>query len=311
MNLFMAFLSKLKSGLSKTRQGVLNKLQNAVALHRKIDDDLLEEIEEILITSDIGVDTSLAVIENLRRRVSRDHLSDPAKLKSLIRDELKMLLDGGQNPDSADFFSFSQKPYIIMVVGVNGTGKTTTIGKLASLFTRGGKKVMVAAADTFRAAASEQLEIWAQRSGSQIVQQQSGADPAAVAYDALDAAAARGTDVVIIDTAGRLHTKVNLMAELEKVNRVLANKIEGAPHETLLVLDATVGQNAKRQVEEFSKAVDLTGIVLTKLDGTAKGGVVIGIAGEFNIPVRFIGIGEQVDDLEPFNAGAFVDAIFA
>lgn len=307
----MAFFSKLKSGLSKTRQGVLNKLQNVVTLHRRIDNDLLDEIEEILITSDIGVDTSLAVIENLRQRVSREHLSDPAKLQSLIRDELKMLLDGGQNSDPADFFSVSQKPFVIMVVGVNGTGKTTTIGKLATRFTQEGKKVMVAAADTFRAAASEQLEIWAHRSGSQIVQQQSGADPAAVAYDALNAALARGTDVVIIDTAGRLHTKVNLMAELEKVNRVLAGKIENAPHETLLVLDATVGQNAKRQVEEFSKAVDLTGIVLTKLDGTAKGGVVIGIASEFKIPVKFIGIGEQVDDLELFNADAFVDAIFA
>jgi len=308
----VAFLSKLKFGLSKTRQGVLGRLQQVVTLRPKIDEELLEEIEEILISSDIGVDTSLSVIENLRARIGREHVSDPSKLQSLIQEELKALLDGEQEYHSieSDFFLIPKKPFVIMIVGVNGTGKTTTIGKLAAQFSERGKKVMVAAADTFRAAASEQLEIWAKQSNSQIVQQQSGADPASVAFDALNAAISRDIDVLIIDTAGRLHTKINLMEELKKIKRVLSKQIEDAPHETFLVLDATIGQNAKRQVEEFSRAADLSGIVLTKLDGTAKGGVVIGIANEFKIPVKFIGLGEKIGDLEPFNSSAFVDAIF-
>jgi fused signal recognition particle receptor len=306
----MALFSKLKSSLSKTRTGVLGKLQQVIMMRPKIDDELLDELEELLITSDIGVDTSLTVIENLRQRVSREHLSDPAKLQGLLHEELKKLLNGEQEEIVSDFFSVDKKPYIIMVVGVNGTGKTTTIGKLASQFTSRGKKVLVAAADTFRAAASEQLEIWAQRSESQIVQQQSGADPAAVAFDALNAAMSRDIDVLIIDTAGRLHTQVNLMEELKKVKRVVTKKLADAPHEVLLVLDATVGQNAKRQVEEFGRAVELSGIVLTKLDGTAKGGVVISIANEYKIPVKFIGVGEQIEDLEQFKAETFVDAIF-
>lgn len=306
----MAIFNKLKSSLSKTRTGVLGKLQQVITLRPKIDDELLDELEELLISSDIGVDTSLTVIENLRQRVSREHLSDPAKLQDLLHDELKKLLNGEQEEKESDFFSVDMKPYIIMVVGVNGTGKTTTIGKLASQFTNRGKKVLVAAADTFRAAASEQLEIWAQRSESQIVQQQSGADPAAVAFDALNAAISRDIDVLIIDTAGRLHTQVNLMEELKKVKRVITKRLADAPHEVLLVLDATVGQNAKRQVEEFGRAVELSGIVLTKLDGTAKGGVVISIANEYKIPVKFIGVGEKIEDLEQFKAKTFIDAIF-
>ncbi len=306
----MALLDKLKSKLGKTRQNILGKLQSTLSRRPKIDEDLLEEIEEILISSDIGVDTTLAVIENLRERIKKERISEPAALQNLIREELKALLNGENERPGEEFFSPAVKPFAIMVVGVNGTGKTTTIGKLAARFTQRGKKVLIAAADTFRAAATEQLQIWADRSGSHLVQQQPGADPAAVAYDAANAALARNMDVLIIDTAGRLHTKVNLMEELKKVRRVLEKKIPGAPHETLLVLDATIGQNARRQVEEFSRAVGLTGIVLTKLDGTAKGGVVIGIANEFNIPVKFVGIGEKVEDLEPFDAESFVDAIF-
>lgn len=304
----MALFNKLKTGLSKTRDGVLSRLQQVISLRPRIDDELLEELEEILISSDIGVATTTTVIKNLRERVDREHLQDPSGLRLLIRDELKRLLNGSGM--EADFFTCSARPFVVMVVGVNGTGKTTTIGKLAARFHNRGKKVLIAAADTFRAAASEQLEIWARRSRSQIVQQQPGADPAAVAFDAMNAAFARKMDVLIIDTAGRLHTKINLMEELKKVKRVLSKKIPDAPHEILLVLDATVGQNALRQVEEFTRAVDLTGIVLTKLDGTAKGGMVISIAHEMNVPVKFVGVGEKIDDLEPFNPEAFVDAIF-
>lgn len=306
----MALFEKLKTSLSKTRSGVLGKLQQVISHRPQIDDDLMDELEELLISSDIGVDTSLTVIENLRQRVNREHLSDTTKLQGLLHEELKKLLDGEQENAYPDFFTVNKKPYVIMIAGVNGTGKTTTIGKMAAQFTSQGKKVLIAAADTFRAAASEQLEIWAQRSRSQIVQQQSGADPAAVAFDALNAALSRDMDVLIIDTAGRLHTQVNLMEELKKVKRVLTKRLADTPHEVLLVLDATVGQNAKRQVEEFGRAVDLTGIILTKLDGTAKGGVVISIANEYKIPVKFIGVGEKIEDLEPFKADKFVDAIF-
>ena len=308
----MALFEKLKSGLAKTRSGVVGRLQNILSFKSQIDENLLENIEELLISSDLGVDTTLSLIEKVRSFIGREHISDPAKLKDILCDELKRMLNGNQEQKlfDLDFFSTQIKPYVILIAGVNGTGKTTTIGKLAVRFTRNGKKVLIAAADTFRAAAGEQLEIWAKRSNSQIVRQRPGADPAAVAFDAMNAALARDIDVLIIDTAGRLHTKVNLMEELKKIKRVLAKKVESAPHDTFLVLDATVGQNAKRQVEEFSRIVDLSGIILTKLDGTAKGGVVISIAHEYDIPVRFIGIGEKIDDLEIFNAQSFVDAIF-
>ncbi len=308
----MALFEKLKSGLAKTRTGVVGRLQNILSFKSQIDENLLEDIEELLISSDIGVDTALSLIEMVRLHIRREHISDPAKLKDIICDELKRMLDSNPEQKSfeLDFFSNQIKPYVILIAGVNGTGKTTTIGKLAARFTGNGKKVLIAAADTFRAAAGEQLEIWAERSNSQIVRQRSGADPAAVAFDAMNAALARDIDVVIIDTAGRLHTKINLMEELKKIKRVLAKKVENAPHHTFLVLDATVGQNAKRQVEEFNRIVDLSGIILTKLDGTAKGGVVISIVNEFDIPVRFIGIGEKIDDLEIFNTQSFVDAIF-
>lgn len=308
----MALFEKLKSGLAKTRSGVVGRLQNILSFKSQIDENLLENIEELLISSDLGVDTTLSLIEKVRSHIGREHISDPAKLKDILCDELKRMLNSNQEKKifDLDFFSNHIKPYVILIAGVNGTGKTTTIGKLAVRFTRQGKKVLLAAADTFRAAAGEQLEIWAKRSNSHIVRQRPGADPAAVAFDALNAALARDVDVLIIDTAGRLHTKVNLMEELKKIKRVLAKKVEGAPHDTFLVLDATVGQNAKRQVEEFSRIVDLSGIILTKLDGTAKGGIVISIAHEYDIPVRFIGIGEKIDDLENFNAQSFVEAIF-
>ena len=306
----MALFGRLKSGLGKTRKSLLGKLQQALALRPKIDEELFEEIEEILISSDMGVETSLEVLDRVRERVKKERVTDSSAVQDLLREELKKLIDGHVPQPGEDFFNPAQKPFTIMIVGVNGTGKTTTIGKLAAQFTRRGKKVLIAAADTFRAAASDQLKIWAERSGSHLIQQQPGSDPAAVAFDAASAALARGADVLIIDTAGRLHTKVNLMEELKKIQRVLQKKIPGAPHETLLVLDATVGQNALRQVEEFSKAVGLTGIVLTKLDGTAKGGVVLSVAHMFGIPVRFVGVGEKIDDLEPFDADAFVDALF-
>ena len=308
----MALFDKLKSGLGKTRKNLVGRLRQTLALRPQIDEELFDEIEEVLISSDIGVETALSVLENVRERVKKERIAATDRVQELLRQELKGLLEK-HSPGSSDgrFFSPAVKPFVIMVVGVNGTGKTTTIGKLAAQFTRLGKKVLIAAADTFRAAASEQLQVWAERSGSQLVQQKPGADPGAVAFDAASAALARGADVLIVDTAGRLHTKVNLMEELKKVRRVLEKKIPGAPHETLLVLDATVGQNALRQVEEFRRAVGVTGIVLTKLDGTAKGGVVLAVANSFEIPVRFVGIGEKIDDLEPFDPDVFVDALFA
>jgi len=308
----MALFDHLKSGLSRTRQGIQDGLRRIVARRSQIDEELLAEVEELLLSGDVGITTATAILDQVRQRLRQEPAVDASRLQELLREELKALLvgEGGQPTTSSDFFNPAAKPFVLLVVGVNGTGKTTTIGKMAVQFTRRGKKVLIAAADTFRAAAAEQLAIWAERSNSHFIQQQAGADPAAVAYDAGNSAMARELDVVIIDTAGRLHTKVNLMEELKKVRRVITKQVPNAPHETLLVLDATIGQNAKRQVEEFSRAADITGIVLTKLDGTAKGGVVIGIANEFKIPVKFIGIGERIDDLEPFDAGAFVDALF-
>ncbi|MCH8125481.1 signal recognition particle-docking protein FtsY [candidate division KSB1 bacterium] len=306
----MALFNKLRSKLSKTRTGLFNKLQSTISLKPKIDEELFEEIEEILITSDVGIDTTLSIIDGVRSRVKQGRITESQEVHGILREEIKGLLNSNNHETSPDFFMVNAKPYVIMVVGVNGTGKTTTIGKLALNFKKKDKRVLVAAADTFRAAASDQLEIWAKRSGSQIVRQDEGADAASVAYDAISASLARDIDVVIVDTAGRLHTKTNLMEELKKVDRVIAKQIPNAPHERLLVLDGTTGQNARRQVEEFGNAINLTGLVLTKLDGTAKGGVVIGIANDFKIPIKFIGLGEQIDDLEPFDSNSFVDAIF-
>lgn len=307
----MSLFDRLKTKLGKTRGSVVGRLQQSISRSPSISEDLIDEIEELLITSDVGVDTSLALIEGVRSRVKSDKISDSSRIKDLLRDEMKTLVSkGAAGGNGGDFFADNRRPYVVMLVGVNGTGKTTTLGKLAAQFTQANKTVLLAASDTFRAAATEQLEIWAKRSQSHIIGQQPGADPAAVAYDAINAAFAREVDVVLIDTAGRLHTKVNLMEELKKVSRAVSKLIPDAPHETLLVLDATTGQNARRQVEEFGKALRLTGIVLTKLDGTAKGGVVVGIMNEFDIPVKFIGLGEQLDDLLPFNASDFIDALF-
>lgn len=301
------FFHKLRERLSRTRQGFVSGLDRLVLGKRQIDDELLDELEEMLITSDLGVQTTQRLIEAVKEKVRRRELSDPARLKSALQAEIEAILA----PEAAPLDVEAARPFVIMVVGVNGVGKTTTIGKIASQLTRQGKRVLLVAADTFRAAAIEQLEIWAGRSGAEIVKQKSGADPSAVAYDGIKAALARGTDVVIIDTAGRLHTKVPLMEEIKKTRRIVGRELEGAPHEVLLVLDATTGQNAVSQAKLFHEAVGLTGLALTKLDGTSKGGVVVAIAGEMRLPIRFIGVGEQVDDLKPFLAEDFVAALFA
>jgi len=279
-----------------------------------VDDELLEQIEEVLIGADLGVETSLSVIEQLQNYVNREGFNEPEELTVFLKSELiKHLTDrpGQENGTVAtDFFNPTTKPFVVMVVGVNGTGKTTTIGKLAKIFHDGGQKVLLAAADTFRAAASEQLEIWAKRAGVDVVRTQAGGDPAAVAFDALKAAIARDVDVLIVDTAGRLHTKVNLMEELKKINRVLGKAMETAPHEVLLILDASTGQNALVQAKQFKEAVPLTGLVVTKLDGTAKGGMVLTVQNQLDLPVRFVGLGESMDDLKPFDSETFIEALF-
>ncbi len=311
MGLFDALkLTKLREGLARTREGVFGKVRNILAGRTRIDDDLLEKIEEILIGGDVGVATTGVIIENIRSRVKKGGYERPEDLDLMLREEIRNLLVDGSAAGEPTAVPAAHGPAVIMVVGVNGVGKTTTIGKLAYNFRQSGKTVLIAAADTFRAAANEQLEIWAQRAGVEIIRQKPGADPAAVAYDALSSAAARHADVMIIDTAGRLHTKVNLMEELKKIKRVLQKIVPEAPHEVLLVLDASTGQNAIQQARQFSAAVGVTGLVVTKLDGTAKGGVVIGISRELNVPVKFIGVGEQIDDLQPFDRKAFVDALF-
>ncbi len=303
---------KLKEGLTKTRDSFVDKIQVTLGIGRKIDDALLDEIEEILITSDIGVDTSEKIMESVKERVRREKKDKGEEVFELLKEEIEKLLI--TSPSAANDASYNvdedKRPHVIMVIGVNGVGKTTTIGKLAYNYKNAGKKVIIGAADTFRAAANEQLEIWAERAGVQIVQQSQGADPAAVTFDTLSSAKSKDADVVIIDTAGRLHNKVNLMAELEKMSRVMKKVVPSAPNEVFLVLDATTGQNAIQQAKEFMKAANITGIVLTKLDGTAKGGVVIPIACELQIPVRYIGVGEQIDDLQPFIPKDFVDALF-
>ncbi|MGQ9557986.1 MAG: signal recognition particle-docking protein FtsY [Desulfurispora sp.] len=301
----MGLFDRLKESLSKTRKNFVEKIETLVAGRSKIDEEVYEELEEILIQADVGVQTAEELMERLRRTVRERRITDAEQIKPLLQEMTGQILGQGE----AEIKS-GGPPTVIMVVGVNGVGKTTTIGKLACWFKKRGQKVILAAGDTFRAAAIEQLEIWGQRAGVDVIKHQEGADPAAVAYDALQAARARKADVLIVDTAGRLHTKSNLMDELKKVGRVLARELPGAPHEVLLVLDATTGQNAINQAKIFGDAAGVTGIVLTKLDGTAKGGVVIGIRQVLDIPVKFIGIGEGVEDLRPFDAGEYVRALF-
>ena len=301
------FLQRLRKGLSKTRATFTGRLDRLFLGKKEITDDLLEELEEILFTSDIGVASTKELIDSLQTQLARKELKNPENLRNALRDSIISFLEV---PAMEHPFPSSGEPLVIMVVGVNGVGKTTTIGKAAHGFVSQGKNVLLVAADTFRAAAVEQLSIWGERVGADIIKQKTGADPSAVVFDALAAALSRTVDVVLIDTAGRLHTKTNLMEELEKIHRVTGRKLPGAPHEVWLVLDATTGQNAISQAEIFNKSLGITGIVLTKLDGTAKGGIVIGISRQLGIPITHVGIGEKVDDLRPFDAKDFVQAIF-
>ena len=301
-----SFFERLKKGLSKTREILSTDIDELFTGKREIDDSLLEELEELLITSDIGVQTSMDLIQKISKKFSK--ISDAGQLKNALKEEMLSLLNlqtPKQIPETA-----SAKPRVIVVIGINGVGKTTTIGKLAAKFNSEGKKVLIAAADTFRAAAIEQLVIWADRAGAQIVKHKDNADPASVAYDSIEAAIARDMDIVLVDTAGRLHTKVNLMEELKKIKRIISKKLAGAPHEILLVLDATTGQNALSQAKLFDDALGVMGIALTKLDGTAKGGVVVSICNTLKIQLKYIGIGENIDDLQDFNSKEFVDALF-
>ncbi len=300
------FFKRLKEGLFKTHQGLVGKIDQIVAGKKKIDDDLLLELEETLITSDIGVQTAQLLLDHVTQKVRRKELEDADLLKKTLQEQMFQILLPQEKPIPLA----GARPYVIMVVGVNGTGKTTTVGKMAQKFAAQGKSVLMAAADTFRAAAIEQLEIWGQRAGCEVIRQKSGSDPSAVVFDALKAAQSRNTEVVLVDTAGRLHTKINLMEELKKVRRIMERELPGAPHEVLLVLDATTGQNAIAQAKMFTKTVGVTGIVLSKLDGTAKGGILVAISNELKIPIRYIGIGEKIDDLREFNAREFVDALF-
>lgn len=306
-------LSRLKEGLTKTRDAIFGKVQEVLTGRTAISDDLYDELEAALLSADVGVATSSDLMGRVRQRVRTEKLSSIDDLRSLLREEIRNLMSN-EIQEVTDPFALNEdrKPHVIMVIGVNGVGKTTTIGKLAYNYRESGKKVLIAAADTFRAAANEQLEIWAERAGVEIIRAGTGArnaDPAAVSFDALRAAIARSADVMIIDTAGRLHTKVNLMEELKKIKRVLQKLMPEAPQEILLVLDASIGQNAIQQARQFGDAVGITGLVLTKLDGTAKGGVVMAISRELNIPVKFIGVGEKIDDLQPFDKKAFAEAL--
>ena len=298
---------RLRNGLSKTRTSFTGRIDTLFAGKKEITEGLMDELEEILFTSDIGVGTTQTLLDSIREKVTRKELKDPRKLKEMLRNHILSLLD--QEPVE-HVLPKPGDPMVIMVAGVNGVGKTTTIGKIANRFRQEGKTVMLVAADTFRAAAVEQLTIWGERVGAMVIKQGTGADPSAVAFDAMTAAVSRKIDVVLVDTAGRLHTQINLMEELQKIQRVIGRKLSGAPHEVWLVLDATTGQNAISQAEAFQEALGLTGIVLTKLDGTAKGGIVIGISNQLQIPIRFIGIGEQMDDLRTFKPREFVRAIF-
>lgn len=316
MSFFKKIFSKekketLDKGLEKSKSSFFEKLSKAVAGKSKVDDDVLDNLEEVLIASDVGVQTTLKIIERIEERVSKDKYLGTQELNQILREEIAGLLSETNTGNEIEFTTpNSIKPYVIMVVGVNGVGKTTTIGKLAAQFTKNGKKVILGAADTFRAAAIDQLQVWADRVGVPIVKQEMGSDPASVAYDTLKSAVAQNADVVIIDTAGRLHNKINLMNELTKVKRVMQKVIEQAPHEVLLVLDGSTGQNAFEQAKQFTKATEVTALAITKLDGTAKGGVVIGISDQFKIPVKYIGVGEGVNDLQVFNKFEFVDSFF-
>ena len=317
MGLFDFFKNKkeaqedLEKGLEKTKESVFSKITRAVVGKSKVDDELLDELEEILITSDVGVDTTVKIIKRIEARVARDKYINASELNDILREEITALLEEGEdNPDGFDYEKKDGNPFVIMIVGVNGVGKTTTIGKIAAQLTRMGKKVYLGAADTFRAAAIEQLTICAERAGAKIVKQEMGSDPASVAFDTLKSAVAGGADVVIIDTAGRLHNKINLMNELTKIRNVMSKVIPDAPHEVMLVLDGSTGQNAFEQAKQFTQATKVTSLAVTKLDGTAKGGVVIGISDQFKIPVRYIGVGEGIDHLQVFNRKEFVNALF-
>jgi fused signal recognition particle receptor len=306
----MDLIGKLKRGLTKTRENLLGRVEGVVSGRRRIDDAFLDDIEDILIQTDMGVTMTASIIQRIRDRVRKEKVSEPDKIIPFLKDEVRAVFASSQRSQGLLMPVSGNRPLVILMVGVNGTGKTTTIGKLAYRFHKNGQKVLLAAADTFRAAAIEQLEVWARRSGSNLVRHQMGADPASVVYDSFNAAMARDVDVLIIDTAGRLQTKVNLMEEVKKIKRVLAKQHEGAPHEILLVLDATTGQNGISQARLFHEALSLTGIVLTKLDGTAKGGIVIAIHDQLDIPVKMIGIGETIEDLRDFNPDEFVEALF-
>lgn len=301
----MGFFSKIKEGLKKTRDNVVGQIDSMLKSFTKIDDELFEELEELLVMGDVGMATASKICDQLKERVKKDGITDPKVIHWLLEDITAEMLSGGEE------LVLNTKPSIILVIGVNGVGKTTTIGKLANSFVKDGKKVILAAADTFRAAAIEQLEIWADRSGASIIKQKEGSDPAAVVFDAIAAAKARDTDIIICDTAGRLHNKKHLMDELSKISRVIDRELPDADKEFLLVLDATTGQNAVVQANEFRNATGITGIVLTKLDGTAKGGVVLAIKDGLGIPVKYVGVGEKIDDLQPFNPQDFAEALFS
>jgi fused signal recognition particle receptor len=305
-------IQKLRATLTKTREGIVGKVARLVSTRRTIDEGTLEGLEEILLGADVGTSTATHVINAIRTRVKEEGLPESSALLGLLKEEITRQFAGEGNGDGVDPFApTGVRPRVIMVVGINGVGKTTSIGKLAHRYVRAGGKVMIAAADTFRAAANEQIGVWAERAGASLIQQKHGADPAAVAFDAVHAAASRGADVIIIDTAGRLHTKVNLMEELRKIKRVIQKQDPAAPHEVLLAIDASTGQNGLEQAKQFGASVGVTGLILTKLDGTAKGGIVLAISRELNIPVKYIGVGEGIDDLEPFSRTAFVEALFA
>ncbi len=316
MRIFDIFSKKKKqevldAGLEKTKESFFGKLTRAIAGKSKVDDEVLDQLEEILITSDVGTDTTVEIIERIEKRVARDKYVSTSELHNILKEEIAELLTKSGNDDTEGFnINTDRKPYVIMVVGVNGVGKTTTIGKLAYQFKQAGLKVVLGAADTFRAAAIEQLDIWGKRVDVPVIKQQMGSDPASVAYDTVNSAKANNADVVIIDTAGRLHNKVGLMNELTKIKKVMQKVVDGAPDEVLLVLDGSTGQNAYEQAKQFIKATEVTALAITKLDGTAKGGVVIGISNQLKVPVKYIGLGEKMTDLQPFNAKDFVDTLF-